>query len=78
MRKLIIASAAASFVLAAGVVTTVFAKAEDKTVEGELVDMSCYSKNAVSRRPYCSSRGPARAHRSRVAAHRVMGCRPSG
>jgi hypothetical protein len=48
MRKLMIASVAASFALAAGVVTTVFAKAEDKTVEGELVDMSCYSKSGAS------------------------------
>ena len=49
MRKLMIASVAASFALAAGVVTTVWAqaKAEDKTVEGELVDLSCYTKSGA-------------------------------
>ena len=46
MRKLI--AFAALFVMA-GVVTTVWAqaKAEDKTLEGELVDMWCFSKGGA-------------------------------
>jgi hypothetical protein len=36
--------------LVAGLATAVWAqaKAEDKTIEGELIDLSCYSKNAAS------------------------------
>lgn len=46
MRKLI---ASLALVLMAGLVTTVWAqaKAEEKTLEGELVDMWCFSKNAA-------------------------------
>jgi hypothetical protein len=49
MRHLKLVSVAASFALAAGVVTTVWAqaKAEDKKVEGELVDMSCFTKGGA-------------------------------
>jgi hypothetical protein len=49
MRQSKLLAVAASFALAAGVVTTVWAqgKAEDKTVEGELVDMSCFAKGGA-------------------------------
>ena len=48
MRKLIIGSVAAAIALTAGVVTVLAqAKAEDKTVEGELVDMWCFSKGGA-------------------------------
>src|SRR5829696_8666752 len=48
MRKLIIASVAAAIALTAGVVTVLAqAKAEDKTVEGELVDMWCFSNGGA-------------------------------
>ena len=47
MRKLI--AFAALFVMAGGVVTTVWAQAkpEEKTLEGELVDMWCFSKGGA-------------------------------
>ena len=47
MRKYIVSFALLAMVT--GVVTTVWAqaKAEEKTLEGELIDLSCYSKNAA-------------------------------